>query len=98
MKMEKARLIDEARNGMDAEVFLRSDFGRFLLERAKNEVFESLCSLKECDPYDGKKIQDLQLRIWAMERFEGWVFGALMDGKNAVDELERIDSEEKDGF
>lgn len=81
-------LMAEAILGDDADKFLKTELGRYLLETAKQESLDALHELKSIDPTDTKKITELQNKIWLAESFEGWLVQLINAGQQARDILE----------
>lgn len=73
----------EAILGRDAEDFVRSELGQYVLGRAKREKEEAQTLLNKTHAWRRKRIQQLQNEIWRAESFEAWLFELIMDGRNA---------------
>lgn len=76
-------LLAEAVLGRDAEEFVKSELGRYILGRARRERQEAQEKLNKVASWRRRRIQELQNEIWRAEAFEGWLFEIIMDGRNA---------------
>lgn len=81
-------LMAEAILGDDAEKFLKTDLGRYLLESARQEATGALHELKTVSPIDKEKITELQNKVWRAESIEGWLTGLINAGQQAREILE----------
>lgn len=86
---EHQELYAEAILGKDAEDFLASDVGRFLIGRAEQEVAEAMDELKRCHPWRTRKLRELQNRIWRAESVQGWLGELIIRGRQALSQLEQ---------
>jgi hypothetical protein len=77
----------EVRLGIQAEDFLRSPIGRYLVGRAQIEVEAAVEELKHAHPEDPAIIRKLQNRITLMESFGAWLQDAIANGNNAEAQL-----------
>lgn len=73
----------EAILGRDAEDFVRSELGQYILARAKREKQEAQDKLNKTFPWRRRRIQELQNEIWRAESLEAWICELIMDGRNA---------------
>lgn len=76
-------LFAEAILGRDAEEFLNTELGKYLIGRARREKQEAQEKLNTTSPWRRRRIQDLQNEIWRAESFEAWLAEIIMDGRNA---------------
>ncbi|MCK0507915.1 hypothetical protein [Aromatoleum anaerobium] len=81
-------LLQRVAMGMEAEAFLGSNIGRYLVERAETERDDAVGDLKAVSPDDPKAIRDLQNRIWRAESVQFWLADLINDGNNAMHELQ----------
>lgn len=81
-------LLHRVAMGMEAEAFLGSNIGRYIVERAEAERDDAVEDLKEASPDDPKTIRDLQNRIWRAESVQFWLADLINDGNNAMHELQ----------
>jgi hypothetical protein len=86
-------LYAEAMLGKDAEEFLETDIGRYLIGRAEQESREAMDQLKKIYPWRRRKIQELQNRIWLAENVQGWIVELIISGRQA---LQTLDEQSKD--
>lgn len=85
----------EAILGKDAEEFIASDLGRYVMGRAKQQADDATEALKEHDPFDSKGIAKLQLSIKQAEGFGDWIKELIVAGRVAKDNLEIIRNEQE---
>lgn len=81
-------LYAEAMLGRDADEFLGSDLGRYMIGRAEQEEREAMELLVKVWPWRRRRIQQLQNRIWRAQQFKGWLTELVMIGRQAMDQLE----------
>ena len=74
--------------GEVADGFLKSDIGRYVINRSRAEIKDIIPQLKEADPADAKAIQDLQTRWKVAEKAVIWLYEAIHAGKQALSILE----------
>lgn len=85
--------IKVARVGIDAEVFKRSDFGRYLVAQAEREIKEETQILVGLDPYDTKSNRESRNKIHVASMFLTWLEQAIGSGQLATDQLRNEDGE-----
>jgi hypothetical protein len=66
--------------GMDMEIFLDSDVGKYLASRAKVEIAEFRAHMDNVDPTDSKAIRDLQQEIAVRKIWKDWLGLAIQEG------------------
>ena len=76
--------------GMQAEAFLLSPIGRYLVKRAEGEIEQAVEGLKQADPDDSKSIRNLQNAVKVAESIQYWLAEAIQTGHNA--QVEFIES------
>jgi hypothetical protein len=81
-------LYSEAMIGQDAEEFLTSDVGKFLIGCADQEIQEAMDQLKKCHPWRHRRIRELQNKIWRAESVQGWLAELITRGRQAMQQLE----------
>ncbi len=79
--------------GLDAQQFLGTNIGRYLIERAEGEVAAAIDQLKVIDPDDRAGIQKLQNQIWRAESIQFWLADLIQEGTNAEETLQQIDGQ-----
>lgn len=89
MSNDNAELYAEAVLGKDAEEFLSSDIGRFLIGRAEQEASEAMELLKKCYPWRRRRIAQLQSEIWRAESIQSWLGELIIRGRQALSQLEQ---------
>ena len=78
----------EAILGKDAEEFLNTDLGRYMMARAEEEEREALEALATVWPWRRRRISDLQARLWRARSFKGWLAEMITSGRQALQQLE----------
>lgn len=73
--------------GEEAERFITSPLGKFMIERAEGEVKDAVEALKVIDPTDTQEIRILQNKIKTGEDFQYWLAEAVQDGTNAIEAM-----------
>ncbi|MGR9117432.1 MAG: hypothetical protein ACU85E_16915 [Gammaproteobacteria bacterium] len=81
------QLIKEARLGIEAEAFLSTDLGRYLIARANEERIEALEQLAVVDPNDIKAIAKLQNKVAVADSIQTWIANAIQNGYYAELEI-----------
>lgn len=81
-------LYAEAMFGKDAEEFITSDIGRYLIGCAEQEAQEAADQLKRVLPWRRRKITELQNKIWRAESIQSWLAEIVIKGKQAVQQLD----------
>jgi hypothetical protein len=84
---DKNMLLRRAAFGKQIEEFWTSDIGNYILNRIDSEVVAAFKEIKDCDPKDGKVVQMIQNKIYRVESIKGWLEDAVIDGLQAVKEL-----------
>lgn len=83
-----------ARVGIDAEVFKRSDFGKYLIAQAEREIKEETQILVGLAPDDTKGNTDSRNKIHVANMFLTWLDQAIGSGHLATDQLRNEDGED----
>jgi len=73
MSREEMQLEEQVRMGSEVMSFLQSPIGKFLTERAAEEVDVAVEDLKRANPEDAKEIRRLQSIIDRNENFGRWL-------------------------
>lgn len=73
--------------GFQAEAFLQSDVGKYLIAKAEAEVIEATEALKTVDPTVSDAIRELQNRVYRGESIQYWLAEAIQSGLNAQQEF-----------
>lgn len=74
--------------GLDAESFLRSKLGVYLMEYAAQSAMSAMDLLKKVDPNDAVRIRALQNEVFRAESFPHWIDMAITAGQRAEQELQ----------
>lgn len=84
-------LFAEAIIGRDAEEFVQSDIGQYIIGCAEQEANEAMDQLKHVLPWRKRKITELQNKIWRAESLQSWLAELIIKGKQATQQLESED-------
>ena len=84
-------LLSIARMGVDAEAFVRTPLGRFLVGKADREIAEATTELIAADPEDAKANRELRNRIHVASMFREWMRDAIEIGHAAHDQLQDLE-------
>lgn len=94
MMNEPDELLALAQMGMDAETFLRTPLGRFLVDKARREEADAMEELVGCDPEDAKTNRELRNRIHVSRMVVSWLNDAVNIGHAAHDQLKEYEDME----
>lgn len=81
-------LFAEAIIGKDAEEFIHSDIGQYILGCAEQEIAEAADQLKRVHPWRTRRIRELQNQVWRAESFQSWLVGLVVSGQQALQSIE----------
>lgn len=93
LPLDQQEMFAEAQLGVEADAFCRSDLGRYLLGRAKQEEHDALAALGEVDPHKPEAVIDLQNALWRARSFRQWILEAIQGGTEAEKQLRITESE-----
>ena len=85
---EDEQLMQVAIFGREAELFLQSPIGDFLVKHAQAEADIAAHKLKSVAPWRRIRIQELQNDIRVAEWFQVWLGEAVAQGRQATEILE----------
>ncbi len=88
MERDKSLLLAEAVLGRDAEDFLRSELGRYLLGRFEQEEREALEALCDMCPTSPEEIRKHQNAVWRARHAKQWLVDLVSAGQHAETILE----------
>ena len=74
--------------GKQAEDFLGSDLGKYLIKRAEQEASEAIDGLRRIEAHKADEIRSLQTKLWRAESFQQWLGNAIVEGQEALKMLE----------
>jgi hypothetical protein len=80
-------LLAEAQIGQEAEDWINSQIGQYVVGCANQEINDCMEQLKWVDPDDSKLIRDLQLRIASRELAVRWIMEIIDRGNDAFQML-----------
>ena len=87
---DEQTLIAEAVLGRDAQEFLASEIGRYLLGRAQMDEREALEALVSVKWWRRRRIIELQSRIYRARSVRSWLAEIISDGRSAESSLEEL--------
>lgn len=87
MSREEDKLEDVVRFGAEAEAFLKTDIGKYLLQRSQDQIDQAFEQLKRVDPCEPREIRKLQNIIQRNEDVETWLGEIIQAGRDARDLL-----------
>lgn len=86
--------VAEAILGRDAEEFLNSELGRYLLGRAQEEEQEALDKLARISSWRRNRIKELQAEVWRARSVRLWLAEIIQAGRQAETQLQDQTEEE----
>ena len=87
---DEQTLIAEAVLGRDAQEFLASEIGRYLLGRAQMDESEAMEALVSVKWWRRRRIIELQSRIYRARSVRSWLAEIISDGRSAESSLEEL--------
>lgn len=84
----KEALYAEAILGKDAEEFLSTELGRYLLARIEEEEKEAMTELTTVWSWNRRKIQRLQNQVWRAQSLKSWLADLIVSGRQALQTLD----------
>jgi hypothetical protein len=87
-------LIKKAQLGIEAQTFIESNLGRYVVERAERQIDEANMSLSQADPFDPAQIAHLQNKIAVARAAVQWIAEAVNEGyaaERTIEAQEAID-------
>lgn len=87
---DEQTLIAEAVLGRDAQEFLASEIGRYLLGRAQMDEREAMEALVSVKWWRRRRIIELQSRIYRARSVRSWLAEIISDGRSAESSLEEL--------
>ena len=82
------KLMESASFGEAATIFLSSDMGKYIVQKATDEIDAAVGELMDADPFECKKVAELQQRIRAAQGALVWFGEAIDEGRLALEQLE----------
>jgi len=80
-------MLNKVAVGIEAERFIESSIGKYLIAKAEQERDEAMASLRSISPIASAEIRELQNRIWRAESVQRWLAELIQEGWNAESEL-----------
>jgi hypothetical protein len=91
--MSRDLLFAEAALGKDAEEFLASDIGRYVMGRCIAEQQEAQDLLTRVSPWRRNRIRQLQNQAWRAQSVRGWIIELIQQGRQAEQALDNEDDD-----
>lgn len=88
-------LLSVARLGIDAESFVNTPLGKFMMGKARDEEASAMAALVDADPDDVKANRDIRNQIHVARMFATWIGDAITIGHQAHQQLQEIDDLER---
>jgi hypothetical protein len=92
--MDEQTLFAEVRISIEADQFLNTDLGRYLVARADEEIEAAKDELATVPYWRKRKIIKLQNEIAVASKVPRWLGEVLTQGQNAEAHLRELDAEE----
>jgi len=80
-------LMESASTGEAVKMFIQSELGRSITNRAVQEIDEAMAELVEASPFNAELIDRIQNRIKIPSRAISWLTDAIAEGDNAMTRL-----------
>lgn len=87
-------LFAEAVLGKDAEEFLGSELGRYVVGRAEQEEKEAIDALAVVSSWRRNRIRELQAQVWRARSVKHWLGELIQAGHQAQMQLVEKEAEE----
>lgn len=84
---EQAEALKTVALGMDAERFLGTNVGRYLIERAEQQRMTALDALAHHSPVDADGIRALQAQVAVVDSIQQWLADAITEGRAIEQQL-----------
>jgi len=82
----------EAILGKDAEEYISSELGRYIIERVDQDKSEAILKLSTTSVWRKNRLRELQNEIWRCDTFKTWLAETVTRGRQALDLLEQRDA------
>jgi len=82
--------------GDEAERFMESKVGRYIVGRAQQVAQQAYEQLRDTDPADTAAIRRLQDTIRWGESIGGWIEELILGGKNAQEQIQNFEAHQGD--
>jgi len=79
--------VEKAQLGIEADQFLSTPLGRYLLERSETDVERLKEALVATDANDTTRNQQIRNKIYIARQFRDWITEVIAEGHMAYDEL-----------
>ena len=77
-----SRLSEITALGEQAQAFINSDLGQYIIRKSSEEVDAATVELINCEPEDSRKIRKLQTDINVASKAVEWILHAIQDMNN----------------
>ena len=89
-------LVELAKMGMEAEIFMTTPLGRFLEKKAKQEESDAIELLVNSDPDDAKINREMRNQIHVARMFLTWMQEAIQVGTSALQLLRQQEQDARE--
>jgi hypothetical protein len=90
---EADSLLERAKMGIEAERFLASGVGRYLVERANNDANLAVEALKTVNPDDPCRVRELQSDLNVPDKIVHWLAEMVSEGNACEFQLKEMEDE-----
>lgn len=97
MSVQETELIELAKLGIEAEAFLSSPLGRFLMKKADDEEAAATVELIETPPTDIEKNREIRNQIHVARMFKVWINESVQCGRAAHAQLQQLEDMARHG-
>ena len=80
--------LDEAMLGRDAEEWLTTPMGQYVIGCCEQEIAAAQEKLAKVSPWRRRRITELQNEIWRAQAFKGWLAEMITAGRAAMHSLD----------
>ena len=81
--------LDYAKLGIEAEAFLRSSLGKYMITRADEIIENETQNLINCDAFDTEANRDIRNEIRIAQLFKDFIKAVIEDGQAATEQLDK---------
>jgi len=89
MEIETAELYAEVILGEDADLFFKTEIGKYILARSKEQTHEATEELKNIEFFKSQEIAQLQMKIKIAELAIKWLNDMFVAGRQALQLLDQ---------
>lgn len=98
MKNPLRLLLAQTALGMEAEEFLKTDLGRYVIGRARQEGARAAGELAKVAPWRRRRITQLQNEIRWAASFDAWIIELINSGRSAAATYDQLMSDAQENL